>query len=320
MVVPTNVRAARVTALLAGFQTAKASQVSDFTLAASRRLWTSRAAIETALRFRGPETMDADKLPLAGALYSEGDHPAGALAAFATPTALEWLLKSNYGSYAAPTFTLATQVADDRWLTLGWVEDVAGGTERLVRLRDAWIHRLDLLAQGPEGRMAAVAHYAGRAVAIQALNAGGVTLPADPMSPSDRNPFPAAQVELRRDPAGANVNLRWRQIRLTFDQGLAQKWDMAAGAWDVWKTGKLSAELEFTSDWSDETWAILDNNRAKTHQTFRVKATAEGGRILTCDLANMAFEIDPPGHEETRYSPFRAVGRARGTVTLTLTA
>lgn len=320
MVVPTAVRPGRTTAILAAFQATKGTQVSDFTSSASKRLWTSRAAIDAALDFRGPETMDADKLPLAGALYSEGEKPAGALVAFATPTALEWFLKSNYGAYAAPTFTLATQVADDRWLTLGWVEDVAGGAKKFVRLRDTWIHRLDLAIQGPEGRMTAVGSYAGRAVHVQALNGGGITLPANPMSPSDRNPFPAAQVELRRDPAGANVNLRWRRIRLTFDQGLAHKWDLAAGLWDVWKTGKLAAELEFTSDWSDETWTILENNRAKTHQTFRVKATAEGGRILTADLGNMAFEIDPPGHDGTRYSPFRAVGRARGTVTLTLTA
>jgi hypothetical protein len=309
----TNVRAGLVTALLAAFQAVKGTQVSDFTSGASTRLWTGEAPIQAAQEPQGRTFMDTERGPGLSAAYLDPDRPADVLRVLGTPTALQWLLKSNFGPYVAPDFTLATQVALDRYLTLAWVENVGGGTQQLVRIRDAWMHRLDLVVEGPNGWLEILAHYAGRGVHTQALNAGGITLPASPMAPS-KVPFPAAQVELRRDPAGANVALRWRKIRLTLDQNEGiqpHKWDMGAGAYDVYKRGSCAAELEFESDWSDETWQILSNNRSRIFETYRLKATAEDGRILTCDLHNVVFKIDPPGHDAILYKPFRAVGRAR---------
>ena len=308
MVVPTNVRAGRATALLAGFQSARGTPLAVFTTAG--RLWTRDADVDSPLEFMAETFMDSDGGVGLSAYHAPPERPAGALQILASPTALEMLLKSNFGAYTAPDFALASQVSDTRYMTLGWVEKIGGTTERFIRIRDCWFHRLDLGIAGPQGRLEASAEYAGRKVLVQALNAGGITLPASPMQPSDKVPFPAQNVTLTRDPAGAAVSLRWRGIRITLDQGLAQPWDMAAGLHDVYKAGKLIAELEFTSEWSDQTWAIHDLNLARTYQTYRVQATAENGRILTIDLHNVAFRIDPPGHGGMQYKPFRAIGRA----------
>jgi len=310
MTVPTNVRAGRVTALLAGFQSARGTPVSDFTAGTAKRIWTREADVDSPLEFMAETFMDSGGGVGLSAYHAPPEKPAGALQVIATPTALEMLLKSNFGAYSAPNFTLASQVSDTRWLTLAWVEKIGGTTERFIRIRDCWVHRLDLGIAGPQGRLEASAEYAGRKVLVQTLNGGGITLPASPMQPSDKSPFPAAYTFLTRDPAGAAVELRWKGIRMTFDQGLAHPWDMAAGLHDVYKAGKLTAELEFTSEWSDETWAIHDLNLARTYQTYRVESAAENGRTLTVDFRNVAFRIDPPGHGGKLYKPFRAVGRA----------
>jgi hypothetical protein len=293
------------------FQSAKGTIANDFTASGAKAVWCSGAEIDAGTDVESEEWADSSLGPPAGGQWVRPDRPAGTIPVMATPTSLEWLLVSNYGAYSAPTFSLATQIASDRWLTAAWVESVASGsTENLVRLRDLWFHRLDISGNGPQGRMMVEAQYAARAVAIQSLSGGGVTLPASPMSPSDKSPFPNAKIEIRRDPAGANVALRWRAFRLTLDQGLAHEWDPAAFAFDVWKRGRLRAGLEVLCDWSDETWTVLTNARAKTAQTYRVKATAEDGSILTVDLHNVIFSVDRTGRNGMEYAPFRAVGQA----------
>lgn len=314
MTIPTHVRSGLVTALLAAFQSAKGTVVDDFEGAEAIRLWTARAPIPAGQVVEGKAFMDSDLGPGISAAYLHPDRPADILRILATPGALEVLLQSNFGDYPdipTPHFTLATQVSDDRWLTLGFVEDEGGVLGDLIRIRDAWIHRLDLVGQGQMGRLEAFAHFAGRAVL---LGDGGVTLPDEPQALSDEAMFPMASVVLRRDPAGANVSLRLRKVRLMLDQQDGEdphKWDMGQGAYNVRKSGKLAAEIEFESDWSDETRAILALARAGTEQTYRLIATAEDGRILTVNLYNVLMRVDPAGHDGSVYLPFRAVGRAR---------
>lgn len=316
MVVPTRVRSARATALFAAFQAAFGTPVSDFTTAAAARLWT-----ELARPWIGPQVyleafMDADGGPSDAALDVDPDKPEGTLLVKGTPTALEWLLRSNYGAFAAGAFSLATGISSSRWLTLGWVEDRFNGTsslERLVRIRDAWVHRLALAWAGAgDGKQLLLeASWAGRKALSQLLNAGGITLPATPMSAPDKDPFPAANTTLVRDPAGANVSLRWRDLRVTFNQGLGRDWDMGAGLWDVYKAGPLEAQLAFTSDWSDETWDLVDLARAKTKSTFRITSTCEDGTVLTITLYGVILQVEEqPGHDGQEHAAFSARGVA----------
>ena len=310
MVAPTQVRAGRATALLAAFQSAKGTPASDFTAAGAKRLWTEEAGIAAGREFGQPDFMDSFLLGHESARHLRPEALEGSVRVLATPASLQWLLRSNYGAYAAGSFTLASQIAATQWLTLGWVENAAGGTYKFARLRDIWFHKLNILAQGPVGRVILEGHYAARASLVQALNGGGITLPSNPMAPDDLNVFPASAVHVYRDPAGSNVDLRIRSLRLTFDQGLGRQWDMAAAVRDVFKRGKMLAELELISDYSDETWAILTNARAGTDDRYQIVMTV-GSSTFTVNLYNVAMEVEPLGHDGISYKQLRAVGRAR---------
>jgi len=307
--IASNVRAGRATAFLAAFQPAKGTAVSDFTTAGAIRLWTESAQLPLARRYGLEAFMDSDRVPHEGARFRRPEDLTGRAAVLATPESLEWLLRSNYGPFAAGAFSLHTQVADDRWLTLGWVENVAGGTQNFVRLVDAWFHSLELVAEGPAGRVIALSDFAARSSLVQALNAGGVTLPVAPMAPADLGVFPVYGAQLFRDPTGDNEELRFRQLRLRLDQRLGYEWDMGAFKRDVFKMGKLRATLEFTSDVGDETWQALSNQRAGTDDRYRVRLTA-GASVFTVDLHNVMLEVEALGHEGLSYAEFRAAGVA----------
>jgi len=324
MPVPTNVRAARVTALLLAFQTAKGTLVSDFTTADAIKVWREAVTLPAHREISADAWMDSSLGPGEAARYRRSEKPAGVFRVAATRENLEWLLKSNYGAFSGGTFTLATQVALTRWLTIGWVENVAGGTQQFVRIRDAWIHKLDFVARGPQDRLEILAHWAGRTSSVQALNGGGITLPASPMQPSDKAVFPVANVQVIRDPSGANVELPIDFARLTLDQRLRHVRDQAEQLYSVSKAGKLHATLEIGSRrLGDELWTLLSNNRAGTDAQVRFKATV-GSSVLQVDLYNLLLQPHEIGVEGQEVHPFLAAGEATrdssgNFVTVTLT-
>ena len=314
MTVPTNVRSGVTGALLAGFQSVKGSYVTDFTAADTWRLWTETVDIPE----DRPKSLSAGQDGTLGnrteGSYRNPNAPVGSFVAVATPDSIEALLRSNLGPMGAGgEFTLVSQIQDNQWLTLAWVEDVRGGTQRLVRVRDCWVHRLVARIPG-RGRMTFEADWAGRAIAIQALNAGGVTLPADPMPPGSQAVLPtdATNCEIRRDPMGANQQLRFREASLMLDQGLIHKYSQGSGGWEVYKRGLTRAYLRLTSEVGDETWDMIDNGVAGTKQRYRLIFRLEGSSVIVwqVDLYAVQLKIKEIGNRGRIARAFVAEGEA----------
>lgn len=313
MTAPTNVRAGRVTALLLALQAAKGTPVSDFTAGSAGRVWTDRAQDDVS-----PPKSDAagwmtqPQLETLGR-YSLEDAFQGAFVCKATPSSLEWLLRSNWGPYSSGAWTLAGQVSE--WLTLGWVEDVAGGAGRYFhRLYDAWVHKLVLRA-GTFNPLSLEAWWAGeRDSDPQDLAAlAGVTLPGGVMSPADVNVFPGRLVQLFRDPAGANEEIPVDSVEVTLDQGLGTAWDMMRGVSAVWKTGHPGPRvgIRFEAHVSDETWALITAARAGAKARYRLTARCQQpSKTLQVDFYEVDFKVESLGHDGNDYVRFRAAGQA----------
>jgi len=252
--------------------------------------------------------------PQDDALLVFPDKPEGTFSAIGTYSALKWLLQSNYGALSAGTFTLATGITDTRWLTLAHVEDRFGAgtvTRKIVRLQDCWIHKLGLEWSATESKYLLLrAAYAGRKVLVQAQNAGGITFPTAPMQPSDRSLYPIANTILRRTDGRLTYYYRIRNLRVTFDQGLGMDWDMGSDMWSVYKAGSLMAELEFTADWCDETWALVDLARAGTKSTYFLSSQSEDGTTLRVFLQGVVLKVSPESLAGQTHSPFHAKGYA----------
>lgn len=314
MPVPTNVRSGLTGALLAGFQSAKGTAVSDFTAADTWRLWTEQFAVSPDRPKSRAGGQDGTLGYVTDGSYINPYAPAGSFVAIATPDSIEALLRSNLGPLDGNgAFTLVSQIQSGQWLTLAWVEDVRGGTQRLVRVRDCWVHRLTARIPG-RGRVSFEAEWAGRSVAVQALNAGGVTLPADPMSPGSRAVLPTDSVscELRRDPSGANQQLRFRSVELVLDQGLLHKYSQGTGLFEVYKRGLARAFLRITSEVGDETWTLLDNGIAGTKQRYRLVFRLEGSTAVAfqVDLYAVQLRIQEIGNSGRIARAFVAEGEA----------
>jgi len=308
---PSNVRAGRVAALLLALQTAKGTPISDFSSSVAVRPWTLDAEVDlAALKSDAGGFMTEAKMPTA-ARHSVPEAAEGGISVEATPASVEWLFRSNWGEYAGFEFQLDTQVPE--WLTIGWVESIAAGsTQKFTRIYDAWCHRLRVSA-GLVGPVRIDASYAAEQDSDpQDLDAlSGITLPGD-YTP-DQNVFPGRTARLWKDPYGDNVELSLHGIEIAFDQGLHTDWDMMRGLPLVAKRGfpGPTVDISFEAHVGDETWEILDANRAGTKAHYRFLATSLSPvRRFQIDLYDVDFEIEPLGHVGQGYRKFRAAGRA----------
>ncbi len=310
MTLLTQVRAGRRTAIFGKFQSARGTVVNSF--ATADRLWTYRGGISQGPRVSEGAGMETSLGPGTGAAYVLPDRPAGGISVIATPASLRTVLDSNFGAFSGGAWTLASQVSNTRWLTLALEESVDGGTYKVVRLRDAWFHRVAIAADA-RGMLMLDAEYAARKQLNEAINAGGVTLPAAPAQPSDKEIFPFGNVTLTRDPASANVDIRFRSLRVILDQGLSHGYGQDDALYDVSRKGPLRARIELSSDWADETWAILTNSLAGTKQRYRIVATTDDAtpQTFTLNLYDVLWSVADDGHEGKDYNEFRAVGMAR---------
>lgn len=321
-VTATNVRTARGSALLAGRQSAKGTAVTDFTAATALRLWTPKALVPVATDFERNEYMTNPGHFESAGTFLLPDRRAAKTSVHATGDALDFLLRSNYGTPSAGVYALSTVVPV--WTTLAWVESTASGaTEKLVRLVDAWAHRLAFVVElGSDGILRLDADWRAESDAVQALNAGGVTLPSSPMAPADKDVFACRSVTFRRDPASANVSLRVESLFVAIDQGVADDWDQMRQVYTVFRTGPLMAEVSFTALVADETWVALTNARAGTKQRFRAVYTEPvGPTTLTLDLYGLVFTFEDLGHDGQglRRIKARSVCTHDGTNFLTVT-
>lgn len=310
----TRVRAGRAAAIVAAFQSAKVTPATVFNGSEAAILWNADAEIPVGIEKTAEERGYMTQLaaPDQTEIVGIGDKPAGAMVVHATPASVEWLLKNSWGAFSGGAFTLESQIAATRWLTLALVENDANANGKLVRISDAWFHRLQFLVRGPEGIVEILGDYAAEVITPADLPAGGITLPST-YSPN-KNIFAGADAQFVRDPAGANVGIRVYELDLDLDQGLVHEWDMFRGKWTVYKSGRTEARVRLVGVVSDETWAIITNSRAGTKQQFRFTATAPSpAKTLTINLYGMDFRIRPIGRIGNTYRVFEALGRAHVT-------
>ena len=303
MVTETSRRAATLTALLMAKQSAYGTIATDFSspTADTARLWTAGVGVGVGRLKKRPQGWMTTSL--AGGTtgsHSLPDRSVGAFVALATPESLEMLLRSNWGAFAVGSFTLASQV--NEYFTLGWVESrLSGSTQKLVRVKDAWCHELTLRSVGV-GRLTLEAQYAARTTPDTALNSlGAIVLPSLTSDvPPDVNLFSTRTCQLIRDPLGANVDLRYAELELTFRQQVTAEHWMTDG-FGVHKKGLTEVELAVRGYVSDETWAILNDNRSDTKRRFRLVATAPSpAKTLQIDLYEMNLEVGELGHRGPR--------------------
>lgn len=315
MVTETLRRRGRRTRLIAGYQSAKDTILTNFAAPAAPRIWSEHVRIPTTPMKSEPDPtwMTVGIADETGARFNETDMPEGEITAIATPESLEVMLRSNWGPFAAGSFTLKTQVS--QWLTLAWIENrFTANAERLVRIKDAWIDKLTISLAGRTGNRGMLildGHYAGRRIDVRPLNAlAGVVLPAAPMAPADRRKFRFLLASLILDPTGANVEMRVERLGITIDQGLEAEWTMTNG-WDVKKTGKTRVSLDFVGNVNSETWDLIDKARAGTKKRLRVVATSDAPvKTLTMNFFETDFETENLGHDADRvYVGFRSKGQ-----------
>lgn len=313
VVAVTNLRAPHEGALFAGFQSAKGSAVSDFTASDTWRLWTDFVSLDVGPEPVGEAWQDIELGPPAAGAVIGRQSPTAIAEIKLTAASAEALLRSNFGAFAGGSFTLATQIASTRWLTLAWVEDRHLGTtssKRIVRVSDAWCHRLSINAPEHPGIVTVRAEFAGRAVTEEVLSSSGVTLPTAPMRPADDVVATTSGITVTRAPAGSAVAQRVYGMRLGLSQGLAHEWDQSAFSYDVWKTGKLRAELELDVPHADESAAFLTRALAGNTDRYQVAVTV-GSSTLTLDLYEVLLRVDPFGQAGRAQPTIRVRGFAR---------
>lgn len=308
MVAPTNVRSGAVTALFLAAQAARGTAATVFSSA--QRLWTTRVPKLLDSRKHREAYMGVGVGPSAEGSWDEPELLRGTIEFWATPTTLATALGNVIG--AVDPVSIMTQLGDDDYVTLAWVEQVDGALGKVVRLRDAWLYDVEVVVEA-DGKVKIVAQYAATAALVQDYSAGGLSFPASPMLPTDLSAYPGLVAELRRDPAGANQSLRFARVSARYACDVLHEYTQTAGGFDVAKGGPLHASLTWRGDYSDESWVALVNALADTRQTYRVVLytnNASGGQVQL-DFSNFAWEfLEGPGHAGSRYAPQIAHGEA----------
>jgi hypothetical protein len=303
----TNLRSGRRVALLAAVQSAKGTPSTAF---ASAAVWRTHSTEIPVSPEKSSETWMAE--PVAAApeeRFTIADRPAGRLDAVATPDVLDLLLRSNWGPKSGSSYTLKTQV--NEWLTLAWVEwAAAASVGQVARIQDAWVHRLVLRAGFPRGFLMATGAFLGRRILIDPKGSGGLAFPAS-WAP-EGNPFTVNAAAFIRDPAGANVSIRLRELEVLFDQRAApHDWDMGSLLFMVHKAGPAEVTAEFRAEVSDEAWATITDARAGTKRAFRFTASAQSpAKTLTVNLNEMDFTFRELGHDGKDMREIVGKGRA----------
>jgi hypothetical protein len=303
----TNVRSGRRAALLAAVQSALGTPVTNFS--AAPVVFSTSAEIPVSPEKARDLWMTNPVAPGPEEDFTVSDKPAGRLEAHATPSALDLLLRSNWGPKTGNYYILKTQV--NEWLTLGWVENgAAGDIGEVVRIQDAWVHRLTFHAPFPRGILEVTGAYLGRLPIVNAKGTGGLTFPGS--WSTEKNPFTVNAAAFVRDPAGANVSIRLRDLEIILDQNAADhEWDMGALLHQVVKAGPTVVWVDFTSEVSDEAWAVIKASRAGTRHDFRFTATAQSpAKTLTITLNEVSFTFEEIGHDGLDMREIRGTGMA----------
>lgn len=310
-------------------QSAYGTIAEEFTLGAdSIRVWSYELPTQPARdKSRPGPWMNQTQTEDVAGRYSTAEKSEGRIVALATPESVAMFLRSNWGpGFSLPPFppffppeptyyVLKRQVSE--WFSLAWIESQeAGSPQRLIRLQDVFIHRLEFKVDRSDGRLVLVGDYAARRTPISDLDdLGPIVLPVPPAAAADTRVFNIRSIQLRRDPDGANVNVPFERLAISLDQRGVSEWTKSNG-WVVYKGGKTFAGIGLDGMLCDETWKLIDDNVANTREKFRFTSTAPAtvdhptAVALTIDLPEVDFNIQKVGHDEKSFIDFKGAGRA----------
>ena len=309
MALATNVRSPRQVALLVAIQPTKGTPLLNFSAAT--------VAFSTAPEIPiSPEKSEEEKWmaeTLASAAtdtFNTGDQPEGRIVAPATPAVLDLLLRSNWGNKTGNDYNLKSQI--NEWLTLAWVEwTAAGNIGKVVRIQDVWVPKLHIHVPYPGGFIRLSGEFRGRKILPDTKGSGGVTLPAS--FANERNPFTIGDdTTFIKDPAGALVDLRLRELNITLDQNPApHRWDMGDLMHDVYKAGPAQVRVDFRAEVADEGWSLIQDSRDDVKHQFEFTATTENPiKTLTLTMNKLGFKFKELGHSGKAMREIQGSGRA----------
>ena len=293
MGVATNARAGRLWRTLLAEQTAKGTPVDDFTNAV--QLWTTNAGADASAGYINPEWWMSFVNDYNAARYAPAIASRESFATYATPTLLESVLQSLFGTYATPLFEPTGYVA--KWLTLAFIEDktLVNTGHQFMRFSDTLVHELTLDVDA-NGFVDATCAYAAETYdndSIDLTVVDGATLPDAPMDDVDLNVFPGRTVTLRRDPSGANTLIPFERLAITLNARADIEWDQCGQKDRVKKNGPTTATLVIQARTGDELWAALADADEDVKTAYRVTMTAPNGRVLTMTFHNVSFNVSP---------------------------
>lgn len=310
MVEYTEQRPGRSGALLYGIQSAKTVIVDDFTAPDTGVVWSSRFGVPGAQEFNEAPEWHMSKADAPSQDFDTKEGPKDVVQSQMTPDLVDKFLRNAWGPAVAGVFSRASQV--NEFLTLAWVEDrfdPGVSTERLIRISDVLIHRLAFEIES-NGEAEMVGDYAGRSSPLEVkLNAlGGVTLPAAPMEPSDKNLFTGRSALLTRDPAGVAEAVAFDKLTVVIDRLLSEDYHMSEGSSDV-AYGSVLVTLILEAQAAEESWNITDKTQAEASEDYRLVLTAPSpASTLTFDFHDVLFRSGIFGHDGREYLPYVATG------------
>lgn len=307
----------RNAALLMAFQSAQGTPVSDFTTAATRAIWAREFDFDPGTEKGDDQGTIGTARKLRDARYTRLQKPVARFLGGATPKSLEWALRSWGGPWTGgPAFLLDVKEEINEWATLALVEKIvpgAGNLQRIVRLKDAWAHRVRLRQASEVTTLDMEVHLAGRSFDRTMMNAlGGIVLPATAAGymPPAVDVFAPHQFRLYRDPAGPNVSIAISEFELMMDHGLLHD-NFNDIEPQVVKEGYTSIKFRLRGVWKDETYAIQTDSEASPAVFKRFRGEwVSGSKSFIIDATNLDWKPSITGWRDNKFAEFIVEGEA----------
>jgi len=287
-------------------------QAAEFTaeddLKTALNLWSSPIRIENNPRKTDQPTMTSSPFARDIERFKKAEFPIGEIQAVLTPDIFDLIFRNSWGPGTTvgvnTTYALAIQPID--WLTLAWIENrITPNLERVVRMRDAWLHQLTFADF--EGVIGVIGMWAAR----QSEEFDGVVapieLPSPPMGPVGDTIFATKGIKIIRDPDGVAEEFPALTASLLFDHRVVHEWSMMVGTADVTKGGKSRVTFMFQALVDDESWSLIRKALADTKEKWRFEFRAVGATIRF-DFASVDLNFNPIGREGLEIPPHTILG------------
>lgn len=309
----TERRLYRNAAILQAFQPTPDVPVDNFSTIASRPIWARVMEFNPGIVKDDPQGTTGTARKRREARYLQNVLPTVRLMGGATPKNLEWLLRSWGGNWTGgPTLSLNITEQINELVTLGLVEKVVPppNPQQFVRIWDAWAWRIELAMLSGLSTLDVTADFAARDWDRTPLNAlPPIVLPVT-FAPPAIDVFAPHSFRLYRDPAGANVSIAIRELKIVLEHGLLHEtWNDRAP--QVVKEGYTRVLVSIRSIWQDENYAIEDDAEAQAIPFKRFSAEwTNGAKNFKIDMRNVDFLASPTGWSDGKFREFTVEGEA----------